>query len=287
MQETLVDVPGGRIAVQSYGGSGRDVLFVHSVGLSGVHWRPFAEAVADRCRPSSLDLPGHAHSSVPMRRADDQWRFLSAAARGAGLDAPVLVAHDTSIWAATVAAIREPAAFSAVLLVGGTMTRILESLSFADDPNFGRQLSERFGLGETGVGREAADAFQLNLYESLRTDWMLTDVGPSLYDEIGHSLVFGPDDTWLHTPTVATIRAAYGFDPDSEYVPDPGLYSRLRVPTWCVFLEFGVDNNAESQGVAFGESPYLHVRCLNTGQFPECTAQAELAEILEEALGAR
>lgn len=283
MEETLIEVPGGRMAVQSYGGAGRDVLFVHSVGFCGPQWRTFAETVNDRCRPFSLDLPGHAHSTVPMRTADDQWRHLSAAAHGAGLNRPVLVAHDISVWAAVVAALREPEAFSALVLAGGTMTRIVQSIPLASDAAYERMLIERFRLGETAVGRESARRFQEEMVESAHDDWMLADLGPGLYDEIGHSILFGPDDTWMNSPTAGAVLAVHRMDPESEYFPDDGLYARLTVPTWFVILENGFDSNLDV-AASLREAPQVRIRRLSTGQFPQYTGVSELAEVLGEAL---
>lgn len=285
MQESLVEVPGGQIAVQSYGGAGRDVLFVHGVGFCGPQWRSLAEMMSDRCRPFSVDLPGHAHSTAPMRTSDDLWRHLAAAARGAGLDRPVLVAHDTSVWGAVVAAIREPAAFSALVLVGGTMTRIVQSVSLAEDPHYEQLLRERFHLSETGVGRESAAAFQDKMVTIAEDDWMLSDLGPGYYDEVGHSIVFGPDDTWMNTPTVATVLTAQRMQGDPDYAPDPSLYARLTVPTWFVHLEHGFDSNLDLEAFFAGQ-PHIRVRRLDTGQFPQYTDAAALAEVLAEALAA-
>ncbi|MCA0435796.1 MAG: alpha/beta hydrolase [Austwickia sp.] len=284
MAQTFVEVPGGRIAVQTYGGAGRDVLFIHSVGLCGPHWRPFAEIVADRCRPVTIDLPGHGHTTVPMNSAEDQWRHLAAVVRGVGLDRPVIVAHDTAVWAAMAAALDDPDAFSAVVLVGGTITRILQSLSLLDDPTFRDLMRDRFGLGETGVGRESAAAFQRQLSESIQNDWLLNEIGARLWDELDHSIVFGPGDTWIHTPTVDTVIQGYRFDPASPYYPDLGLYGKLTLPTWIVSLEHGSDGNIGLETGPAEQLPLVQVRRLATGQFPEYTGAAELAEVLDEVL---
>lgn len=284
MEERLVEVPGGQIAVQSYGGSGRDVLLVHGVGFCGLQWRGFAETVNDRCRPFTMDLPGHAHSTVPMRTVDDQWRHLAAAARGAGLERPVLVAHDTSVWAATVAAIQEPAAFSAVVLVGGTMARLVQSLSLVDDPGFAQMLAQRFRLGETGVGEQAAEVFIQEMVAAAQADWMLTELGSGYYDEVAHSIVAGPDGTWMNTPTVPTVLTAHRFDPASEFFPDPALYRRLTLPTWVVALEHGFDSNLDLTPAPFEGMANVRLRRLNTGQFPQYSGVSELAEVVGEAL---
>lgn len=284
MEESYVEVPGGRIAVQSYGGSGRDVLFIHGVGFCGPQWAYFAAAVRDRCRPFSLDLPGHAHSTAPMRTADDQWRHLSAAARGAGLDKPVLVAHDSAIWAAMVASLQDPAAFSALVLVGGTMVRLQQTMSLADDPQFVRDMSERFHLGHTGVGAEAAEAFRHELVEAAAADWMLADTRAGMYEEIGHSLVLGPDGTWMNTPSVATVLNAYRFDAASKMFPSTELYARLSVPTWFLRLDEGFDSNVDLGSAVFAEAPMVRIRTLYTGQYPQYTGVSELAEVLNEVL---
>ena len=174
--------------------------------------------------------------------------------------------------------------FSAVVLVGGTITRILQSLSLLDDPTFGDLMRQRFGLGETGVGRESAAAFQRQLSESIQNDWLLNEIGARLWDELDHSTVLGPGDTWIHTPTVDTVIQGYRFDPASPYSPDLGLYGKLTLPTWIVSLEPGSDGNIGLETGPAEQLPLVQVRRLATGQFPEYTGAAELAEVLDEVL---
>ncbi len=46
-------------------GDGRPVIFLHATGFSRRCWRPMAAALAERCRPILVDLPGHGGSSGP------------------------------------------------------------------------------------------------------------------------------------------------------------------------------------------------------------------------------
>lgn len=53
------------ICFDDWEGDGRPVIFLHATGFSRGCWRPMAAALAERCRPILVDLPGHGGSSGP------------------------------------------------------------------------------------------------------------------------------------------------------------------------------------------------------------------------------
>ncbi|WP_162137264.1 alpha/beta fold hydrolase [Austwickia chelonae] len=281
VREMYVETPAGRIAVQDYGGSGVDVLFVHSLGFCGPQWRLLAEAVADRCRPVSFDLPGHGHTSVPLREADDLWRCLAEVIEGAGLERPVVVAHDMAVWPAMVTGVVHADLVRALVLVGGSMARTLEGRGLLADPDLRRALVERFRVGATGRGVEAARELQRELVARVSEDWMLSGLESGFGAEIEHSIVFGADGRWVNTPTVETMENAFRFDGPSSLAPSPELYAQLWVPTWLVGLSEGFDGNLLDAGRDLSERyPQISVRLLMSGQWPQYTAVPELAEVV-------
>lgn len=284
MQETLIDLPHGRLAVQSYGGSGRDVLFLHSIGFCGPQWRFVADALTDRCRTFSMDLPGHAHSTLPMTEPADQWRHLPTVVEKLGLEHPVLVGHDSAVWAATTAALHHPELFSALVLVGGSMQRYRDASDLVTDPAFQAMLVERFHLGVTGADEASLRELKEQMAADAPRDSVMNGLESGLYEEAEHSTISGPDGTWLHTPTVAAVVNGTHFAEGAPDQPDRSLYAGLTVPTWFVALTEGFDANLEPEWAdVCGGNPFLQSRVLSTGQFPQYTDVAGVAEIVAEA----
>ncbi|WP_116115838.1 alpha/beta fold hydrolase [Austwickia chelonae] len=285
VREMYVETPAGRIAVQDYGGSGVDVLLVHSLGFCGPQWRLLAESLAHQCRPLSLDLPGHGHTSVPLTEADDLWHVFVDVIEGAGLDRPVVVAHDLSVWPAMVAGIVHPELVRALVLVGGSMARTVEGGALLADAELRRTLAERFRVGATGRGVESARELQRELVDRVAEDWMLTGLESGFGAEIEHSIVFGSDGRWVNTPTVEAMENAFRFDESSPLAPSPELYAQLWVPTWLVGLSEGFDGNLLDAGRDLAERyPQISLRLLMSGQWPQYTAVDELAEVVASVL---
>lgn len=82
---------GGAVTVRDYGGKGRAVLLVHSLGCCSVAWDGVVEALAGQVHAYALDLPGHGASTVPVRRRDDARSSVVTVARSLELEAPLLV----------------------------------------------------------------------------------------------------------------------------------------------------------------------------------------------------
>jgi len=292
MRELVLEVPGGVIAVQDYGGpqDAPSVLFVHGVGLCGPNWARVGEALSDRVHSYSFDLPGHAHSSVPMTCAADMWRCLPDIVEMVGLTRPVLVGHDTGSWVAMIGALRFPDLFSATVLVGGSAARTTdETQSYLDlvkVPEFRARLVTQLHVGERGQGQESADALAAVMSELTVKDWMLPQSPEGMLSEVAHSIVMNDDGSWVHTPTLRTLENGYAYEPGPDY-PDEHLYGRLRVPTYLVQLTEGYDSNlAGRERQLAAMNPLLRVEMLISGQWPQYTAVPELAGLIARAAGA-
>lgn len=285
MQENFVDMPQGRIAVQSYGGEGRDVLFLHGAGMSGMQWRALAESLTDRCRPFSWDLPGHGHSTTPLTEADDMWRPVRPIVEGMGLQRPLLVGHDTGMWAVMVAALQDPELYSGVVLMGGSMKRMREVSGLMRGDGIHRSLAERFLLGTTGSGQEEIDRLQEQLVVRAAEDWMMKGLGEGLAAEVEHSVVHGEDGTWQYRPTVETMIAAYRLDETSPTYPSTELYGRLWLPSWLVALTEGFDTNlVDDARRVVDENPNLRSVVVQAGQWPQYDSVPLLTEVFQQIL---
>lgn len=286
MDERLIAVPGGQLAVQTYGGTGRAVLFLHTVGMCGPQWRLVARMLSDRCRPVSFDLPGHAHSTVPMGDPDDQWRHLPAVVAELGLERPLLVGHHSGAWAALVAGLRHPELFAGLVLVGGSMRRLAMASDMVDDEGFQAMLGERFRLGHEGRGEEARRAAMEEIVAGARADSLTAGLGTGLYDELEHSVIDLPDGGWMNSPTVATVAAGMHYGPQVRERPSPTLYERATLPTWVVSLSHGFDANLEGEDVEVPAGANVHRRQLLSGQWPMYSDPAGVVAVVTEALEA-
>ncbi|WP_400190436.1 alpha/beta fold hydrolase [Hymenobacter sp. B81] len=110
--------------VTVYGEGERALVFVHGFGCDQRMWRLVAPAFADRYRVVLLDLVGAGGSDLT---AYDPARYATLAAhaddvlavlRAMNLQDVVLVGHSVSSMIAVLAAGREPARFSGLVLVG-------------------------------------------------------------------------------------------------------------------------------------------------------------------------
>ena len=70
-QESRVPVSGGDLAVVDYGGSGPDVILIHSVGHCSAVWEDVAAALGEDAHVVALDLRGHGQSSAEADEADE------------------------------------------------------------------------------------------------------------------------------------------------------------------------------------------------------------------------
>lgn len=101
-------------------GAGRELLCVHGLGHDAWDWAPLFVRCSNQARLTAFDLPGFGLADKPSRRYDLELlvqALLAAARRVAERGgAPVVVASSLGGHVALLAALREPALFSHLLL---------------------------------------------------------------------------------------------------------------------------------------------------------------------------
>ncbi len=111
-----IDVAGGRLHAQ-IAGTGADVLLVHSGISDGGMWNGQFTALAESYRVARYDLRGFGQSSAvsePYSHVDD----LLAVVDALELEKPAVIAASMGARVTLDAALREPARFSRLVLVG-------------------------------------------------------------------------------------------------------------------------------------------------------------------------
>ncbi len=241
-----LDLGGTSLSLIDYGGSGTDVLLVHSPGYCAPAWESVVKVLDGRVRAWSLDLPGHGHSEGTLTRAAEARAVIAAVAERLGLYRPVLAGLELAGYYAMAVAAEHPSLARAVVSVGASVVRergqTEELLAFAATPQITEGLTERFYFGRTGSGAAERVALVESLVARAAEDWLLSDIEPGLRTEVEWSMRDLPDGTWLHLPRPESAQGGYKVAPDDPYYPDTGLYGRLPVPTWLVLSRGGMDD---------------------------------------------
>lgn len=100
LTESVVDLPGGPVAIRDSGGDGPMVVFVHGVFVDGRLWDGVWPAIASagyRCVMPNLPLGAHKHPLEPDadRSPLGQGRRITALIRELGAERAVLVGNDS------------------------------------------------------------------------------------------------------------------------------------------------------------------------------------------------
>lgn len=284
--EILVPVPGGDLAVLDHGGSGRDIILVHSLGYNAAGWGALARPLTARARVVAIDRRGHGHSTAPMTRADDLSDDLPRLVDALGLDAPVILGHDTAHYQVSIAAIRRPELVRGVVLLAGLATRTRGEISDAIEETtstfLGRVLRDRFLLGASGHGPAAREAFITELTSRMSRDWLTSDLGPDLTRALAErSTPVASDGSWQLHPTLGTLHRGYAVDLDPNLYPCRDLFAGLRVPSLAVHPLQGLDSDHTDDIRALCDShPLLSLVSVSAGQWPQATCPTRLADIL-------
>jgi pimeloyl-ACP methyl ester carboxylesterase len=110
---------GAFLATLHWGGRGRPLYLVHATGFCKELWDPVARALTDRVAPRAIDVRGHGRSDKPD--TDYSWdRFasdLAAWISAEGAEDVFAMGHSSGATAIALAAAREPALFSRILLL--------------------------------------------------------------------------------------------------------------------------------------------------------------------------
>ncbi len=116
-----VAVAGGTLRVVSFGTGDRHVLAAHGITANAMCWLAVARALPAGWTLHAVDLRGRGHSRAlpgPFGFAAHA-RDLQHAARGLGLERPVLIGHSLGAYVALLAADAHPGAFGPLVLVDG------------------------------------------------------------------------------------------------------------------------------------------------------------------------
>lgn len=287
MNETMVDIGAGQLAVLDYGGEpgAVPVLLVHSIGNCAVTWQFVTPAFGPRIHAYAYDMPGHGLSTAEVTTFDEAWGHLVELTRALGLDRPLLVAHDQATFLCTIAATQAPELFRGVVSFGGAILidhdASREYVEFATSPTFAQMLRERFFLGATGTRVEEAKALVDRLVDRSENDWLLAGMRDGLRQEVERSLLHREDGTWLHRPAVETIQRMADLPDGTAITPGPDFYDGLTVPLWTVQLREGYENLTPEGAEFIAEHPLLRYAFLDANAWPQYDKPRQVAAMIE------
>lgn len=280
-----LDIGGTSISVIDYGGSGTDVLLVHSPGYCAPAWESVAKVLDGRVRAWSLDLPGHGHSEGTLTGAAEARAVIAEVARRLELDRPVLAGLELAGYYAMAVAAEHPALARAVVSVGASLIRergqTEDLLAFAASADVGAGLTERFYFGTTGRGAADRAALVDSLVDKATQDWLLSDIEPGLRTEVEWSMRDLPDGSWIHLPRVESAQGGYEVAPDDPYYPDVTLYGRVPVPTWVVLSRGSTDDEVIEESKQLARD-HEHLTCVGIigGLGPHYQTPEGLADVI-------
>lgn len=272
----------GTLAVRDYGGAGRALLCVPTLGICAPCWDDLAEHLVDRYRVLALDLPGHGQSTADLERFDDVWESIAAASSALGLDRPLLVGHDHSSSFVAQAAITDPQLASGVVAVGGSLVRrteeVHEILELLRIPEVVEGLRTRFFFGARATDDELEEFLQQSSRQIAADDLAREHGG--ILREMRHQML-RRDGVWIRRPEIDAFVTAADFPADHALFPDERLIRDVPVPTWIVQLTEGDDSRYAARELDLAaELDHVQVRTIETGQWPQYTAVEELARII-------
>ncbi len=242
--ESRVAVPGGELVVVDHGGSGPDVLLVHSMAHSLPVWDGVAARLTQDARVVSFDLRGHGRSSAEATDIDQIPDDIVAVIDALGLDRPVLVGHDVSGGFTAAVAATHPEKIGALVLLDSPTVEpqaaVRETVAMVGTDEVRALIADRFGLGHTGPDAASADAFVEEYARRSSTDLL----GAAAEAEATRVLMrrgirSDADGSWIFRPTTDTLRALT-HDPGTPTAhPGRELLADLEMPVGIVVLTRG------------------------------------------------
>lgn len=288
--EWRLPVPGGQLAGLESHGEGPDVLFVHSHGFSAMTWSRVLEHLPDmHC--VALDLRGHGQSDAPLLDAHEGWRDVAHVVESLGLDAPVLVGHDTGAFAVLATAADQPGLASAVVAIDGDLhftprVQIQADLDWAQTPEVRELIRERFFFGHTMSTEQECEELVATLTRMCVHDWLLEGVDETIEAEVRRSIVAGDDGTWLHVPSVEAAVIGYRIDIDAKYYPQAELYEQIVEPLHLVrYLRSANTQDRAPYLELAGRLANMSIHEIDGGHLAHYSHAAEVADIVRVAAG--
>ncbi len=237
VDELRIPVSGGELAVRDYGGPGRTVVLVHSVGYSSDVWRRFAPLLAQSHRVLAVDLRGHGQTTAQVDVVDDVVADFERLVAVLELRCPVIVGHQYGGGVAAAVAAAYPLLWGGLCLIDSPaigpredylgLMQIFASESMLDE------LVARFALGAEGHGPEALEAFLESRGVPMATDWLsVPRVGGNDYSLLRAILRDGSGG-WVRQPTRQTVLRLTEIA-DFPYAPGRELLERVVAPVWAL-----------------------------------------------------
>lgn len=258
-QERRISTSIGNVAVVDFGGSGPDVLLIHSIGQSAVLWNEFAATLTDAAHVVALDLPGHGRSDAELTEVADTTGLLIEVIENLGLVSPVLVGYDVgACFAAGVAAVRRDLAGAVVgidspLVVDQqTVTEIVDAVG---SPEILNDLVRRFDLGRTGPDEASRRAFIDEITARMMRDWLNSAPDAERSRRfVERGTVSAADGSWISRPTLETLQT-YTHDPfGSEFRPGREMLAEFDAPVLLVTLTEGHNGDGGAAMAALAEA---------------------------------
>lgn len=278
----------GALSVRDYGGTGRPVLLVPTLGICAPGWDLVAEHLVDRYRVLAMDLPGHGQSTADLERFDDTWESIAAVSQALGLDRPLLVGHDHSSSFVAQAAITHPDLAAEVVAVGGSLVRQSEEvediLELVQIPEVVEGLRERFSFEATATD-DGLEEFLQETSRRIAGDDLGREHG-GLLRELRHQMLWR-DGVWIRRPEIDAFSVAAQIPTTHEVFPDERLARDVPVPAWIVQLTHGDDARyAAREHELAAELDHVQVATIESGQWPQYTAVEDLAQAIDVAAAA-
>lgn len=286
-----VEVPGGELAIVDHGGSGPDVLLVHSVSHSSPVWEHVVAALDGEAHLVAVDLRGHGHSTAQAHDVDEIPADLERVIEGLGLRTPVLVGHDVGAGFAAAVAAARPDLVGGLVVIDSpvvedqeTVRALVETVGADTIVDL---LTQRFALGQTGPDAASREAFieeriRLNVSDLLSATPDETTLRPLLE----RATVSAPDGSWEFRPTPDTVRALTRDPRAASFQPGRELLADLQMPVAVVVASQG-RNGTGGQGLLdlAAANPNVRIVPLESGPHALYTHAPDVADAIREVLG--
>ncbi len=284
-EELRIPVTGGELAVTDYGGPGRTVVLVHSVGYSSDVWRRFAPLLAESSRVLAVDLRGHGQSTAQLSEVLEIAADLETLVADLDLRCPVLIGHQYGGGVAAVIASLSPLLWGGLCVIDSPVTSSQAEyrglLDIVSSEPVRDELANRFAFGASGVGEQSRERFLQEAGRRMADDWLsLPRVGSEDY-QLSRSVLTNPETgEWVRQPTRRTVELLTTVD-DRFPVPGRELLERVIAPVWVLQPDDGEygDGFDEVTAMAAGRLGWATTR-LPGGSFMAHTHP----EVLRDAL---
>lgn len=243
-RDIRVDLQDGQIAVVDHGGTGPDVLLIHSVCHSSAVWEDVAAALQGDARVVAIDLPGHGQSSAEATGSGQVTEAVLAVIQTLGLRRPVLVGHDVSGGFAAAVADTHPEAIGALVLIDSPTVdpqeTVRETARMVSSDDVLDLLTARFALGRTGPDAASMESFIDEFAPRASADTLgATPDESTMRALMRRGIVTEPDGSWTHRPHPDTMRVLTLDTDDPTVHPGRELLATMQVPFSVVVLEEG------------------------------------------------